>query len=275
MHICCWYCRFSYKFSVCTQHTCIHTQTHTQTHRAAQAAVGVQSDINSISRLSAIILSLKPVCNIFLCVHFSNWDFQHTIIERRCTQTQIHSPLMKGQLSLWALFGSRDEGTDGEGEVNATATDQGIFNRAIGCYIKGRLLLAVCWGNVRGTQSQTHKMCFRPVKTSNLSVQISCGLWLWTSGLSCVPLMTNHMPLRDLWKLLYWQVVPVHLHTLHTYTHTFTVTQLCLDVSVTISVFFSISLRISFLFYGFCSVCYHWTYSFTHFAIHLDTSSVM
>ncbi len=53
------------------------------------------------------------------------------------------------------------------------------------------------------THTHTQMMCFLPVKNSNLSVQISYGLRLWTAGLSCLFLMTNHMSSLGLWKLFF------------------------------------------------------------------------
>lgn len=122
------YCGSVWQFSVCTQHI------HTQTHRAARAVVGVTWTPSVGS------LSVNPV--------FEACIFQIRIFSTRLwredtdkyTRGQIRCALMKGQSSLWVLFGSRDEGEDGEGDVNAMATDQGIFNRASGCCIKGRLL---------------------------------------------------------------------------------------------------------------------------------------
>lgn len=109
-----------------------------------------------------------------------------------------------------------------ERKVNATAIDQGIFNRPSGCCIKHRLLQEC------HIHTQTHtKFAFLQLKNCNLSVQVSHGLWLWTAGLSCVSLPISGLQLFLETSLLKGTACA------RTHTHRLTFTEVCVVFSAT------------------------------------------
>lgn len=119
-----------------------------------------------------------------------------------------------------------------ERKVNATAIDQGIFNRPSGCCIKHRLLQECqrCACTHTHTDTQTHtKFAFLQLKNCNLSVQVSHGLWLWTAGLSCVSLPISGLQLFLETSLLKGTACA----RARTHTHRLTFTEVCVVFSAT------------------------------------------
>lgn len=184
--------------------------THASPQSMRRTVGGVQSDINSLSRLSAIILSLKPVLQ-FLCVCI----FQIRIFNTPLCREDTNTPSTNNTLPWWRGTCPREcclaAGMKevGEGEGNAMATDQATFNGASGCCIKGELL----WERWR-QNTLINTLCVFPVlsltqsfylllvKNSDLSVQIRLDVCFWTAGLSCGLLMNTDMSSLGLWRVI-------------------------------------------------------------------------